>query len=147
MNRAGRRLADVAESTRGRRQQVVDLAAIVRQLEDVATRHPEAATELEPVIAALGDATSVTIDAAQAARLLGWPSAATVEAWIALGGLPAERDASGDWRIPLAAVLAMRDRQAALLAFGDESLTEDELAALAAGRPGRWPWQRPPAAG
>ena len=120
----------------------LDLATIVQQLRAVEARHPEAAAELEPVIRALSEPGEAVVDAEAARRLLGL-GPATVVRWLDLGILPGSKDeATGEWAVPLAEVLRLRAEQEALAAAGGEDLTEEELDALSAARPGMLPWRR-----
>ena len=122
----------------------LDLAAIVRTLEAVEARYPDTVADLAPVIQALTSPEAATVGTEQARKLLGVRSVNTVKRWIALGILAGHWDErSGRWRIPLADVLRLRRRQAALAAMGGDELTPDELAVLSATAPGAFPWQRP----
>ena len=121
----------------------LDLATIVRQLQEVEARHPDTATNLDPIIKALSSSEENTIGTEQARKLLGVRSVNTVKRWLELGILAGQWDErSGRWRIPLADVLRLRGMQQALAEAGGEDLTDDELEALSATRPGTFPWQR-----
>jgi len=121
----------------------LDLAAIVRQLEDVRERHPNTAVELEPVIRALTSDEASTIGTEQARKLLGVRSVNTVKRWIEIGMLAGQWDErAGRWRIPLAEVLRLRATQQSLTDVGGEDLSQDELDDLADSRRGTYPWQR-----
>jgi hypothetical protein len=122
----------------------LDLAAIVRTLEAVEARYPDTVADLAPVIQALTSPEEATVGTEQARKLLGVRSVNTVKRWIALGILAGRWDErSGRWQLPLADVLRLRGRQAALAAAGGDELTPDELAVLSATTPGAFPWQRP----
>lgn len=121
----------------------LDLAAIVRQLQEVGARHPETAGDLAPIIRALSSPEESRIGTEQARKLLGVRSINTVKRWIELGILAGQWDErSGRWQIPLAEVLRLRGRQQALVEAGGDDLTADELETLSATRPGTLPWQR-----
>ena len=121
----------------------LDLAAIIRTLEAVEARHPDTAAELAPLIQALTSPEEATIGTEQARKLLGVRSVNTVKRWIVLDILAGRWDErSGRWRIPLADVLRLRSRQAALAAAGGDELTPDDLAMLSDTSPGTFPWQR-----
>ena len=93
----------------------LDLAAIVRQLQEVEARHPDTAADLDPIIRALSSPEESMIGTEQARKLLGVRSVNTVKRWIELGILAGTWDErSGRWRIPLAEVLRLRGTQQAL---------------------------------
>jgi len=78
----------------------LDLAAIVRQLEEVRERYPNTTVELEPVIRAMTNDEASTIGTEQARRLLGVRSVNTVKRWIEVGMLAGQWDErAGRWRI------------------------------------------------
>jgi hypothetical protein len=121
----------------------LDLAAIVRQLREVETRHPDTAGAFDPIINALSSAEESTVGAEQARALLGVQSATTIHAWINLGILAGSWDERlGQWQIPLADVLRLRATHRALLDAGGDDLTEEELDTLSSTRSGTFPWQR-----
>ena len=121
----------------------LDLAAIVRQLQEVETQHPDTAAALEPIIHALSGSEESTIGTEHARRLLGVRSVNTVKRWIELGILAGRWDErSGRWQIPLADVLRLRGTQRALADAEGEDLTEEELDLLSSTRPGTFPWGR-----
>jgi hypothetical protein len=121
----------------------LDLPAIVCRLQEVEARHPDVADELNPVIQALTGEEAAMIGIEQARELLGAASADEVGALLTLGILPGTREAqTGQWTIPLAAVLGFRRWREGILAIGGEDLTEEELAILSETRPGTFPWQR-----
>jgi hypothetical protein len=121
----------------------LDLAAIVRRLQEVETQHPDTAAALDPIIHALSGPDESTIGTEQARRLLGVRSVNTIKRWIELGLLAGRWDErSGRWQIPLADVLRLRGTQHALADAGGEDLTEEEQDLLSSTRPGTFPWQR-----
>ncbi len=121
----------------------LDVGAIVRRLQEVEVRHPDASADLAPIIEALGAPTESTVGIEQAREILGAQSVDIVERWIDRGVLAGRRDDhSGRWQIPLADVLRLRGTQQALIGAGGEDLTEAELEMLASSRPGTYPWQR-----
>lgn len=121
----------------------LDLMAIIRQLQEVETQHPDTAAALDPIIHALSSPEESTIGTEQARRLLGVRSVNTVKRWIELGILAGRWDEqSGRWQIPLTDVLRLRGTQHAVAAAGGEDLTEEELNLLSSTRPGTFPWQR-----
>lgn len=121
----------------------LDLRAIVNRLQAVEARHPETAEELGPVIEALTANGGPTIGTEQARKILGVGSVNTVKRWIELGILTGDWDERSErWQIPLADVLRLRDRHAALAGIGGENLTQEDLDTLSATRPGTYPWQR-----
>lgn len=121
----------------------LDLAAIVRQLQEVETQHPDTAAALDPIIEALSSPEESTIGTEQARRLLGVRSVNTVKRWIELGILAGRWDErSGRWQIPLVDVLRLRGTQRAVAEAGGADLTEEELDLLSSTRPGTFPWQR-----
>src|SRR5207247_540317 len=63
----------------------LDLAAIVRQLQDVEARHPETVGELDPIIRALSSPEESLIGTEHARKLLGVRSVNTVKRWLELG--------------------------------------------------------------
>jgi hypothetical protein len=121
----------------------LDLAAIVRQLQEVETQHPDTAAALDPIIHALSGPEESTIGTEHARRLLGVRSVNTIKRWIELGILDGRWDErSGRWQIPLADVLRLRGTQRALADAEGEDLTEEELDLLSSTRPGTFPWER-----
>ena len=56
-----------------------DLMSIIRQLQDVETRHPDTAPTLNPIIHALSSPEESTIGTEEARRLLGVRSVNTVK--------------------------------------------------------------------
>lgn len=121
----------------------LDLTTLVRQLQEIETRHPDTAADLDPIIKALSSAEENTIGVEEAFKILGLRSVDTVERWVELGILAGWRDKrSGRWQIPLAEVLRLRGMHQALSEVGGEDLTEEELETLAATRPGTFPWNR-----
>jgi hypothetical protein len=121
----------------------LDLPAIVRRLQEVEARHPDVADDLNPVIQALTGQDSSVIGVEQARELLGATSAKAVEGLITLGILPGSQDPqTGDWSIPLAAILGFRHWQEEITAIGGDDMTEEELAILSETRIGTFPWQR-----
>lgn len=121
----------------------LDLATIVRQLQAVEERHPDTAADLEPIIKALTGEGETTIGTEQARKILGVRSVNTVKRWLELGILQGHWDErSRRWQLPLADVLRVQRRHEALAGIGGEDLTQEDLDALAATRPGSYPWQR-----
>lgn len=57
----------------------LDLAAIVRQLQEVETQHPDTVSALDPIIKALSNADESTVGLEQARKLLGVQSVATIQ--------------------------------------------------------------------
>src|SRR5579864_2715113 len=121
----------------------LDLASIIRKLQEVEERHPDTSVELAPIIKALSSPEDSTIGTEQARKLLGVRSVNTVKRWIELGILAGRWDErSGRWQIPLVDVLRLRGTQRALADAGGEDLTEEEQDLLSSTRPGTFPWQR-----
>jgi hypothetical protein len=121
----------------------LDLAAIVRKLQEMEARHPDTAADLDPIIRALTSPEASIIGTEQARKLLGVRSINTVKRWIELGILAGTWDGrSGRWQIPLAEVLRLRGTQQALAEAGGADLIAEELETLSATRPGTFPWQR-----
>src|SRR5947209_18306705 len=122
----------------------LDLAAIVRQLQEVEARHPDTAADLDPIIRALSSPEESMIGTEQARKLLGVRSVNTVKRWIELGILAGTWDErSGRWRIPLAEGLRLRGTRQALPGPGGRDLTAEDLATLPPIRPATPRWQRP----
>jgi hypothetical protein len=136
-------LGERLRSVKGVDAMALDLPAIVRRLQDVEARHPDVADEINPVIQALTGEEAALIGVEQARQLLGAPSSDTVEAWLALGILPGTRDAqTGQWAVPLSAVLRFRRFREGISAFGGEDLSQEELDILSETSIGTFPWQR-----
>ncbi len=121
----------------------LDLNTIVRRLQDVEARYPDAAGDLDPIIRALSSPDESVIGTEQARKLLGVRSVNTVKRWIELGILAGRwNERSGRWQIPLAEVLRLRGTQQALGEVGGDDLDAEEMEALATTRAGTFPWQR-----
>ena len=121
----------------------LDLAAIVRRLQEVETQHPDTISALDPIIKALSNSEESTIGLEQAGKLLGIQSVATIQRWIELGILAGRWDErQGQWQIPLADVLRLHASQHALAGAGGEDLSAEELDTLSSTRAGAFPWQR-----
>lgn len=115
----------------------LDLAAIIRQLQDIGARRPDTAGDLGPIIQALSGPEESLIGTEQARRLLGVRSVNTVKRWIELGILAGRWDErSGRWQIPLAEALRLRGTRQALAEARGDDLTADELETLSTTRPG-----------
>jgi hypothetical protein len=121
----------------------LDLTAIIRELQEVESQHPDTSAALDPIITALSRPETSTVGTEQARRLLGVRSVNTIKRWLSLGILAGHWDErSGRWQIPLAEVLRVRGTQRALADAGGDDLTEEALDLISTTRPGTFPWQR-----
>jgi hypothetical protein len=104
------------------------LAALESRLAD----RPAEASEIRAIRAHLEGDKSLWIGAAEARRLLGVNSVATVEAWVRLGLLRSRQTSNGRLQVHLDDVLEQRQMQDDLSAMGsvDTPLTEEARAAL-----------------
>jgi len=119
----------------------LDLATIVRQLQEVGARHPDTASDLDPIIEALSSPEESLIGTEHARKLLGVRSVNTVKRWLELGILAGQWDErSGRWQIPLSEVLRLRGLQHALEEAGGDELTTEEQGILSTTRPESLPF-------